>query len=156
MSSTSDRILNLREEKNITRAELARKVGVSKTTIQKWEEGITSPRRDKIVILSQIFNVDEAYLLGIQDEPIQRKAINIKLRETHLTDDDLQILKKLDSIREKYDVDKKGKINLLNEVSALVEENNLLKDFAEKAIKQHKNDMAYILQLMNDNLKKPK
>lgn len=156
MSSTPDRILNLREEKNITRAELARKVGVSKTTIQKWEEGLTSPRRDKIVILSQIFNVDEAYLLGIQDEPIQRKTINIKLEKTYLTDDDLQIFKKLDSIREKYDVDKNGKIDLSNEVAALVEENTILKDFAEKAIKQHKSDMDYILQLTKDNLKKTK
>lgn len=156
MSSTPDRILSLREEKNITRAELARKVGVSKTTIQKWEEGLTSPRRDKIVILSQIFNVDEAYLLGIQDEPVQRKTKPITIMDTYLTDDDLQIFKKLDSIREKYDVDKNGKINLLNEVSALVEENTLLKDFAEKAIKQHKSDMAYILQLMKDNVKKTK
>ena len=156
MSSTPDRILNLREEKNITRAELARKVGVSKTTIQKWEEGLTSPRRDKIVILSQIFNVDEAYLLGIQDEPIQRKAINIKLEKTYLTDDDLQIFKKLDSIREKYDVDKNGKINLLDEVAALVEENTLLKDFAEKAIKQYNYDFQSRLQEMIDDFKKTK
>ena len=156
MSSTPNRILNLREEKNITRAELARKVGVSKTTIQKWEEGLTSPRRDKIVILSQIFNVDEAYLLGIQDEPIQRKAINIKLEKTYLTDDDLQIFKKLDSIREKYDVDKSGKINLLNEVAALVEENNLLRDFAEKAIKQYNCDFQYRFQEMIDEFKKTK
>lgn len=154
MSSTPDRILNLREEKNITRAELARKVGVSKTTIQKWEEGLTSPRRDKIVILSQIFNVDEAYLLGIQDEPIQRKAINIQLRESYLTDDDLQIFKKLDGIKEKYN--KNDNIDLLNQVSALIEENNLLRDFAEKAIKQYNYDFQYRLQEMIDVLKKPK
>lgn len=156
MSSTPDRILSLREEKNITRAELARKVGVSKTTIQKWEEGSTSPRRDKIVILSQIFNVDEAYLLGIQDEPVRVGIKPITIMDTYLTDEDLQIFKKLDSIREKYDVDKNGKIDLPNEVAALVEENTLLKDFAEKAIKQYNYDFQYRLQEMIDDFKKTK
>lgn len=154
MSLTSDRILHLRKENNLSRAELARKVEVSKTTIQKWEEALTSPRRDKILILSQIFNVDEGYLLGTQDESIHRKIKPITLKETFLTDDDLQIFKKIDDIKEKYNTT--DNIDLLSQVTALIEENTLLKDFAEKAIKQHRSDTNYILQLMIDSFKKTK
>lgn len=156
MSITSDRIKSSRLAKRLTMDELAAKLSAGKSTIASWENGSREPKQGKLKELSHILEVDYAYLLGIQDEPVRRKTKPITITDTYLTDDDLQILKKLDSIREKYDVDKSGKINLLNEVSALVEENVLLKDFAEKAIQQHKSDMTHILQLMNDNLKKPK
>ena len=51
---------------------------------------------------------------------------------------------------------KNDNIDLLNQVSALIEENNLLRDFAEKAIKQYNYDFQYRLQEMIDVLKKPK
>ncbi|MFQ6324202.1 helix-turn-helix domain-containing protein [Lactococcus garvieae] len=156
MSITSDRIKSSRLAKRLTMDELAVKLSAGKSTIASWENGSREPKHGKLKELSHILEVDYAYLLGIQDEPVRRKTKPITIMDTYLTDDDLQIFKELDSIREKYDVDKNGKIDLPNEVSALVEENTLLKDFAEKAIKQHKSDMAYILQLMKDNVKKTK
>ncbi|KXT61774.1 helix-turn-helix domain-containing protein [Lactococcus sp. DD01] len=67
MTITSDRIHKSRVKSGMSRAELSREIEVSKTTIQKWEEGITAPRRDKIKKLSQAFNVSEKYLLGFSN-----------------------------------------------------------------------------------------
>lgn len=67
MSKTSTRIEALRKECGKTRAELSREMGVSKTTIQKWEDGTTTPRKDKLSKLSRLFQVSETYLLGFSD-----------------------------------------------------------------------------------------
>ena len=43
------RIKNLRSENNMTLEELGNKVGVGKSTVRKWENGmIANMRRDKI------------------------------------------------------------------------------------------------------------
>jgi Predicted transcription factor, homolog of eukaryotic MBF1 len=76
MSITSDRIYKLRSQADMSRAELSRKMNVSKTTIQKWEEGATDPRRDKLEKLSHIFNVSEKYLLGFSKFEDESELIN--------------------------------------------------------------------------------
>lgn len=156
MSITSERIKSSRLANGLTMDELAEKLSAGKSTIASWENGSREPKQGKLKELSEILQVDYAYLLGIQDEPVRTGIKPITIMDTYLTDDDLQIFKKLDSIREKYDVDKNGKIDLPNEVAALVEENTLLKDFAEKAIKQYNYDFQSRLQEMIDDFKKTK
>ncbi|KHE77070.1 helix-turn-helix domain-containing protein [Lactococcus lactis] len=154
MSITSERIKSSRLANGLTMDELAEKLSAGKSTIASWENGSREPKQGKLKELSEILQVDYAYLLGIQDEPVKVTIKPITLKETFLTDDDLQIFKKLDGIKEKYN--KNDNIDLLNQVSALIEENNLLRDFAEKAIKQYNYDFQYRLQEMIDVLKKPK
>ncbi|MDT2916502.1 helix-turn-helix domain-containing protein [Lactococcus lactis] len=154
MSITSERIKSSRLANGLTMDELAEKLSAGKSTIASWENGSREPKKGKLKELSEILQVDYAYLLGIQDEPVKVTIKPITLKETFLTDDDLQIFKKLDGIKEKYN--KNDNIDLLNQVSALIEENNLLRDFAEKAIKQYNYDFQYRLQEMIDVLKKPK
>lgn len=51
----------LRLSKNLTQGDLAKKLGVSRTTITMWENGLSKPRFDTLVRLTQIFGctVDE-------------------------------------------------------------------------------------------------
>lgn len=61
----SDRLKELRKGKNITQEELARLLGVERSTVGKWEskKGIVPPA-DMLVIISDFFNVSLDYLLG--------------------------------------------------------------------------------------------
>ena len=57
-----------RKELGLTLEEVGRYVGVSKSTVKKWETGyIDNMKRDKIALLSQVLQVSPLALLGIED-----------------------------------------------------------------------------------------
>ena len=65
----ADRIQNLRKTKNISQEELADKVGVSRQAVSKWESGQSTPDIDKMILLSDYFEISTDYLLkGIESE----------------------------------------------------------------------------------------
>ncbi|MCD7807847.1 MAG: helix-turn-helix domain-containing protein [Erysipelotrichaceae bacterium] len=75
----ADRIQTLRKAKGISQEELADKVGVSRQAVSKWESEQSSPDLDKIILLSDYFNVTTDYLLkGI--EPTSHKMLKIDAR----------------------------------------------------------------------------
>ncbi|MBE5968201.1 MAG: helix-turn-helix transcriptional regulator [Lachnospiraceae bacterium] len=72
----ADRIQNLRKTKGISQEELADKVGVSRQAVSKWEGEQSTPDIDKIIIMSDYFEVTTDYLLkGIEPkkEELEKK-----------------------------------------------------------------------------------
>ena len=68
----ADRIQTLRKSKGMSQEELADAAGVSRQAVSKWESEQSIPDLDKVVILSEIFEVTTDYLLkGI--EPVEEK-----------------------------------------------------------------------------------
>lgn len=66
----ADRIQSLRKSKGISQEELADKIGVSRQAVSKWESEQSLPDMEKIILLSDFFDVTTDYLLkGI--EPAQ-------------------------------------------------------------------------------------
>ncbi len=66
----NEKIKNLREESRLTMSELAEKVGVSASTIMRYETGaISNLKRDKIKALADALNTTPAYLMGWTDFP---------------------------------------------------------------------------------------
>lgn len=64
-----EKIKELRVKKGLTLEELGDKVGVSKSTVRKWENGIiANMRRDKISKIADALNISPAYLMGWEDE----------------------------------------------------------------------------------------
>lgn len=59
----SEKLLNLRKANDLTQEQLAEKTGVSRQSVSKWESGQSVPELDKIVALSELFNVSTDYLL---------------------------------------------------------------------------------------------
>jgi len=59
-----NRIKELRKEKKLTQQEVADAMGVSRRGFQKWENGDSQLKPDKIKQLAKYFEVSEAYLLG--------------------------------------------------------------------------------------------
>ena len=62
------RITMLRKEQQLTQAQLAQKLGVGRTTVNGYEQGIISPPPDKIKMMSEIFDVTTDYLIGKSDD----------------------------------------------------------------------------------------
>ncbi len=70
----ADRIQQLRKVKGISQEELADQIGVSRQAISKWESEQTSPDIEKVMRLSEYFDVTTDYLLkGI--EPIENESV---------------------------------------------------------------------------------
>ena len=67
VNAFSERLRELRQESGFTSDQLAHKIGVTKSTISFWENGINEPKASYIVALSKIFNVSSDYLLGLKE-----------------------------------------------------------------------------------------
>ena len=66
----ADRIQSLRKSKGMSQEELADAVGVSRQAVSKWESEQATPDLEKVVIMSDVFEVTTDYLLkGI--EPVK-------------------------------------------------------------------------------------
>ena len=69
----ADRIQHLRKSKGISQEELADKVGVSRQAVSKWESEQSIPDIEKVILLSNFFDVTTDYLLkGI--EPVSENT----------------------------------------------------------------------------------
>lgn len=62
----AERIKFLREQKEYTQTELAKKLGITRSSVNAWELGISVPSTQYIVELSSIFSVSTDYLLGVE------------------------------------------------------------------------------------------
>lgn len=70
---TSERIKALRTSKQLTMEILAKKIGVSKSTIAKWENGyVENMRQERIIKLAEVFNVSPTYIMGYDDDQQER------------------------------------------------------------------------------------
>ena len=61
----ADRIKKLREENELTQAMLAKQLGITRSSVNAWEMGISVPSTQYLVELAGIFKVSIDYLLGL-------------------------------------------------------------------------------------------
>jgi transcriptional regulator with XRE-family HTH domain len=76
---TSKRIKELRLKYKYTMEALSELIGVSKSTIAKWENGyVDNIRQDNIIKLAEVFNVSPTYILGYveSEEEIRLKEFS--------------------------------------------------------------------------------
>jgi transcriptional regulator with XRE-family HTH domain len=68
-SDMAQRIKELRMERNMTLEDVAKIVGVGKSTVRKWETGmIANMKRDKIASLAKALGTTPAYLMGWEED----------------------------------------------------------------------------------------
>lgn len=72
--SFSEKINMIRNHNKLSQEEMADKLDVSRQTISKWESGISYPEIDKLISISEIFEVSVDYLL--KDQYIDRTVNN--------------------------------------------------------------------------------
>ena len=79
-----DIIRELRERAGYSQAALAKKLNVTRSSVNAWEMGISVPSTQYIVELAQLFRVSTDYLLGIE----AKSMLNLN----GLTEQEIQIL----------------------------------------------------------------
>ena len=83
----SERIRALRDKASISQSELAKRLSVTRASVNAWESGLSAPTAYYIVEMAKLFHVSADYLLEIDS------AENISL--AGLTKDEVRILYEL-------------------------------------------------------------
>ena len=63
----SDKVKELRLEKGLSQAQLAKAIGVSQKAVDYWERNINEPKASYIISLAKFFNVSADYLLDLKE-----------------------------------------------------------------------------------------
>ena len=53
----NEKLIKLRKEMGLSQEELGNKLNVARQTVSKWELGETTPEMDKLIKMSEIFNI---------------------------------------------------------------------------------------------------
>ena len=118
-----DIIVQLRIEKGLTQGELAKELGISKSTIGMWETGKRLPSPELYEQLADFFNVDIDYLYG--RTPIRQK--------------------------ERYDEDGNLQYTLRSDESRLLDNYNLLNETGKEKAQDSVHDLTEIKRYRKDN-----
>ena len=90
----ADRIKFLREQQKMTQTELAKRLSITRSSVNAWEIGISVPSTQYIVELAEIFNISTDYLLGVNSAAV--------VPVSGLSEQDIQMVYQLvDYIRKK-------------------------------------------------------
>ena len=63
----SKNLKSLRIEHNLSQTQVGNKLGVTQSTIAKWESNEREPSLEMLVQIANIFNISTDYLLGLSD-----------------------------------------------------------------------------------------
>lgn len=62
----ADKIKALREQNGFTQSDLAKRLGITRSSVNAWEMGISVPSTQYVVELANIFKVSTDFLLGVK------------------------------------------------------------------------------------------
>lgn len=84
----ASKIKELRERAKMTQTDLAQALGVSKSVVSAYENGIRNPSYSVLQELSTVFNVPEAYFLssGDQEIKITRDISDLTIQQQDIID----------------------------------------------------------------------
>ena len=80
----AERIRELRWERNLSQAELARKLGITRSSINSWESSTSLPSIRYLIDLAKFFHVTTDYMLGMSE----RTSMDI----SNLTQEDIALI----------------------------------------------------------------
>ncbi len=90
-----DILTNLRKEQNMNQGELAKALGVSRSTISMYEQGVRMPTIEGMEAIADYFNVDMDYLNGRTN--IKNRVIHAVQEATTLDDTYFSFAKEMQS-----------------------------------------------------------
>ncbi len=68
MVDFGNRLKTLRLKNNMTQAQLAQKLGLTKSVISAYETGLRLPSYDILIHMARIYKVSTDYLLGVENK----------------------------------------------------------------------------------------
>lgn len=64
----NEKLVMLRKQHNLSQEQVAEKLGVARQTVSKWELGETTPEMDKLIIMSELYNITLDELMKEENE----------------------------------------------------------------------------------------
>lgn len=138
--SFSEKIRTIRSQFSLSQEELAEKLNVSRQTVSKWELGTSYPEIDKLIFISDLFQVTTDYLLKDNDTAQNNSLDRLVLKFLGSAQDMDNISKELvDIMRDGViDADEKLRMNTiietLDSIAQIIDEIKLkmnVSDFAK-------------------------
>ena len=80
----ADKIKQLLVSNNMTQADLAKNLNITRSSVNAWEMGISSPSTAYLVELAELFHVSTDYLLGLSN--------NVTLDISSLSEQEIKIV----------------------------------------------------------------
>ncbi|MGN0701694.1 MAG: helix-turn-helix transcriptional regulator [Lentihominibacter sp.] len=98
----ADRIRLLRQENDMTQSDLAKMLGITRSSVNAWEMGISVPSTQYIIEMSRIFHVSTDYIMDVDTFA----TLSVK----GLDDDEIRIIHAIiEHFRKKSQQSKNGK-----------------------------------------------
>lgn len=82
-----DKIKKLRQSQNLTQSAVAKKLGITRSSVNAWEMEISVPSTQYIIELAMLFNVSSDYLLDIPG--------NVSINVTGLSEKEVAAVKEI-------------------------------------------------------------
>lgn len=64
----NEKLVDLRKKHNLSQEQVAEKLKVARQTISKWELGETTPEMDKLIMISELYNITLDELMKEENE----------------------------------------------------------------------------------------
>lgn len=105
------RLRQLRKEKGLTQAELAKLLSIGESTVSFYESGKRQPDYETLIRLAEVFNVSVDYLLGRTEHkaPNTNKPGSSEVIAAHRADDPMNDLPEEAQRSKEYILKKYGK-----------------------------------------------
>lgn len=117
MNEVGELIYNRRKALGLTLEEVGNAVGVSKSTVKKWESGyISNMRKDKIEKLAKVLEISPVRLLGIKTKTYAQDDIKSTMPNSNLVVDGAELLNYYNKLN---DTGKKEAVKRVKELTIL-------------------------------------
>jgi transcriptional regulator with XRE-family HTH domain len=97
----NNKLYELRKQKGLSQEELANRLNVSRQTVSKWEVGESSPDMEKLVAISELFDIsldelvlDKAVKKEEASEQVVKSELHSDIKEHVLAEDNKKKAKK--------------------------------------------------------------
>ena len=91
--SFGEKLQQLRKSRGLSQEDLAHQLNVSRQAVSKWESQNGYPEVEKIILISELFQVSLDYLMKENDEKQENEAISFYLMSQQKIDEYLQMKK---------------------------------------------------------------
>lgn len=93
MKEIKDRIAEALKTKGKTPKELSDLTGIPISSISQYMSGHVKPKHDRIYLICKALRINEAWLLGYDDVPMDKEIKRIEKNYIDLTDEEIAIIK---------------------------------------------------------------
>lgn len=114
MTTTSERLKEAMELRNIKQSELVEKTGINKGALSSYLAGRYSPKQGNLFLLAKALNVNEAWLMGA-DVPMDRKRSSTSPRA--LSPDQEELLSDYEKLNREGKAAARERVRELTELS---------------------------------------